>query len=358
MTGIGYLISFIYGFFRSTSQGASVATLWIEFIFIAAVIVVSGTRISKYGDVIAEKTGLGRAWIGLIMLASITSLPEFVTGISSVTIADVPDIAVGDILGACVFNLLILALLDPMDKGSPVFVKVGRSHVLSAGFGIILIGIIAASIVLRPLVPSLFHIGAYTPAIIFVYFAGIRVVYSYEKKYLSNVAEETVEKLMYTHISGQRAAAMYTVNALVIIAAASFLPFVAGDIAKETGLGEDFVGTVFVAVTTTLPEMAVSFSAMRIGAADLAIGNLLGSNMFNIGLLAMDDIIYLQGPLLLKVSTAHAVTGIMAILMTAIVLVSITYRPESKATRFGWDSISMIALAALNMYLIYLLKDL
>ncbi len=332
------------------------ATLWIEFAVVAAVIVVSGTQLSKYGDVIAEKTGLGRAWTGLIMLASITSLPEFVTGISAVTIADVPDIAVGDILGACVFNLLILALLDPMDKASPVFVKVGRSHVLSAGFGIILIGIVAASIVLRPLVPSFHHIGAYTPAIVFIYLIGIRVVYSYERKFLSTVAEETVEKLMYTHISGKRAALMYSINALVIIVAASALPFIAGSLSRQTGLGEDFMGTVFVAFTTTLPEMVVSFSAVRIGAADLAIGNLLGSNMFNIGLLAVNDILYLEGPLLLQVSTAHAVTGIMAILMTAIVLVSITYRPETKATRFGWDSISMIVLAALNMYLIYLIN--
>jgi len=333
-----------------------VAALWIEFIIIAAVIVASGTQLSKYGDVVAEKTGMGRAWTGLIMLASITSLPEFVTGISSVTIADVPDIAVGDILGSCVFNLLILALLDPMDRASPIFVKVGRSHVLSAGFGIILIGIAAASIVLRPLVPSIFHIGVYTPAIIFIYLVGIRVVYSYERKYLSTVAGEKVEKLMYTHISGKRAAFMYSLNAAVIVAAASALPFIAASLSRQTGLGEDFMGTVFVAITTSLPELVVSFSAIRIGAADLAIGNLLGSNMFNIGLLAIDDILYLEGPLLLDVSSAHAVTGIVAILMTAIVLVSITYRPETKATRFGWDSISMIALAALNMYLIYLLK--
>lgn len=358
MTGIGYLISFIYSFFTPEFFfGASVAVLWIEFIIVAAVIVVSGTQISKYGDVIAEKTGMGRAWTGLIMLASITSLPEFVTGISAVTVADVPDIAVGDILGACILNLLILALLDPMDKGSPIFVKVGRSHVLSAGFGIILLGIVAASIVLKPFVPSFFHIGAYTPVIIFIYLVGIRVVYSYEKKYLSTVAEETVEKLMYTHISGKKAAVMYSLNALVIIIAASALPFIARSLSRQTGLGEDFMGTVFVAFTTTLPEMVVSFSAIRIGAADLALGNLLGSNMFNVALLAVDDVFFLEGPLLLKVSASHAVTGIMAILMTAIVLVSITYRPERKATRFGWDSISMIVLAVLNIYLLYLLKD-
>jgi len=64
--------------------------LWIEFIICTAVIVYSGTKLTKYGDIIAEKTGLGRAWIGLILMASVTSLPELVTGISSVTFAECP----------------------------------------------------------------------------------------------------------------------------------------------------------------------------------------------------------------------------------------------------------------------------
>lgn len=86
--------------------------LWIEFIACTLAIVYSGIRLSRYGDIIAEKTGLGRAWIGVVLMASVTSLPELVTGISSVTYAGVPDIAVGDVIGSCVFNMLILAILD------------------------------------------------------------------------------------------------------------------------------------------------------------------------------------------------------------------------------------------------------
>ena len=74
--------------------------LWIGFIICTAVIVYSGTKLSKYGDIIAEKTGLGRAWVGLVLMASVTSLPELITGISSVSFANVPDIAVGDVLGS------------------------------------------------------------------------------------------------------------------------------------------------------------------------------------------------------------------------------------------------------------------
>jgi Ca2+/Na+ antiporter len=84
----------------------------LGFIICALVIIYSGTKLSKYGDLIAEKTGMGKAWFGLVLMASVTSLPELITGISSIVIVDEPDLAVGDILGSCVFNLLILSILD------------------------------------------------------------------------------------------------------------------------------------------------------------------------------------------------------------------------------------------------------
>ncbi|MBI2412806.1 MAG: sodium:calcium antiporter [Deltaproteobacteria bacterium] len=328
---------------------------WIEFIALAALIVFGGSRLSKYGDVIAEKTGIGRAWTGLILLASITSLPELFTGVSAVTIAGVPDIAVGDVMGACVFNLMTLALLDPMDRSSPLFSKIGQTHVMSAGFGILMLGVVSVSILLESAAPSAVSIGIYTPIIAVAYIVGIRTIYYYEKKFLVKLVEEAVERLKYTEIPLKRAIILYAANGLLVTVAAVFLPFVAGRLAGQTGLGASFFGTFFVAMVTTLPEFVVSFSAVRIGAYDLAIGNLLGSNMFNIALLAVDDILYAGGPLFSDISSAHATTGLMAMVMTSIVLLSISYRPERKAVmRFGWDSLSMLAIGALNMYLMYL----
>ncbi len=328
---------------------------WVEFIALAALIVFGGSRLSKYGDVIAEKTGAGRAWTGLILLASITSLPELVTGVSAVTVAGVPDIAVGDVMGACVFNLMTLALLDPMDRSSPVFSRIGQTHVVSAGFGMLMLGVASASILLESSVPSALNIGVYTPVIIIAYAVGIRTIYNYEKKFLVKLVEEAAEKLRYSEIPLKRAVILYAANAVLVTVAAVFLPFVAGRLAEETGLGTGFFGTFFVAMVTTLPEFTVSISAARIGAYDLAIGNLLGSNMFNIALLAADDILYAGGPLFADVSSAHATTGLMAMIMTSIAVLSISYRPERRAVmRFGWDSLSMLAIGALNAYLMYL----
>ena len=105
--------------------------LWLGFIVCASVIVYSGSKLSKYGDIIAEKTGLGGAWIGVVLMGFVTSLPELVTGISSVTYADVPDIAVGNVLGACVFNMLTLALLDAIYRPMPISAKAHRGHMSS-----------------------------------------------------------------------------------------------------------------------------------------------------------------------------------------------------------------------------------
>ena len=124
--------------------------LWAGFFVCTSVILYSGAKLAKYGDIIAEKTGLGRTWIGVVLMASVTSLPELVTGISSVTFAGVPDIAVGDVLGSCVFNMLILACLDLLSRPMPIYTKAQQGHIIGAGFGILLLSIVAAGLFFRP----------------------------------------------------------------------------------------------------------------------------------------------------------------------------------------------------------------
>ena len=86
--------------------------VWLQFFICAALIIVAGYKLSQYGDVLAEKSNLGRTWMGVVLLASITSLPELVTGGGAILLVGEPDLAVGSILGSCLFNLLLLAVLD------------------------------------------------------------------------------------------------------------------------------------------------------------------------------------------------------------------------------------------------------
>ncbi|MEW6417656.1 MAG: sodium:calcium antiporter [Nitrospirota bacterium] len=330
--------------------------LWLGFLICTLAIVYSGTRLSKYGDIIAEKTGLGRAWIGLVLMASVTSLPELVTGISSVTYAGVPDIAVGDVLGSCVFNILIIAILDALYRIMPISAKAHQGNILSAGFGILLLSMVTASIFLGKYIYPLGWIGPYSLFFIIIYFIAIRLVYSYEKRQISALIKEKAIELRYKDISTKTAIVNYSLNAVVVIIAATFLPEIGEGIAETTDLGQTFVGNIFIALSTSLPEVVVSMAAVKIDAIDLAIGNLFGSNIFNILILAIDDIFFIKGPLLSFANPNHIISALSAIAMTTIAIVGLTYRAEKKPLFLAWDSIGILLIYLINLMLLYMLR--
>jgi len=330
--------------------------VWSLFIACTAVILFTGTLLSKYGDILAEKSGLGRTLIGVILMASVTSLPELITGISSIIIFDLPNIAAGDVIGSCMFNLVILALLDLVDLGNPLPLpaRAHQGHVLSAGFGILLLGLVVMGVVAGERLPRIAWIGVYSVVFIAVYMVAMRMIFLHEKNRISRFIEEMAEELQYQHMSGARALAMYVLNAVVLIGAATYLPHLGEQIAELTGLGQTFVGNILIAVSTSLPEVAVSVAAVRIGAIDMAVGNLFGSNLFNIAVLALDDILYVKGPLLLWISSTHIIAAISAICMTAIAIIGLTYRTTNKKPLvFSWDSLGILGIYGVAIFLLY-----
>lgn len=329
---------------------------WIEFIVCTSAIVYSGTRLSKYGDIIAEKTGLGRAWIGIVLMASVTSLPELVTGISSVTYAGVPDIAVGDVLGSCVFNMLILAILDTMYRPAPISTKAHQGHVLSAAFGLLLMSIVCVSMFLRENISPIGWLGPYSFLFIVIYLIAMRLVFTYEKRKITEFLKEMAEELQYKDVSMKTAVLHYGLNALIVVIAAMFLPKIGEGIAETTGLGQTFVGNIFIAVSTSLPEVVVSVAAVRLGAVDLAIGNLFGSNVFNIFILALDDIFFLKGPLLSYASPNHIISALSAMAMTTIAIIGLTYRAEKKRLFIALDSLGILVVYIANLLLLLMMK--
>ncbi|MEW6600502.1 MAG: sodium:calcium antiporter [Nitrospirota bacterium] len=330
--------------------------LWIGFIICTAAIVYAGTRLTRYGDIIAEKTGLGATWIGVVLMASVTSLPELVTGISSVTFSGVPDIAAGDILGSCVFNMLILAVLDAMHRPMPISAKAHHGHVLSAGFGIVLMSVVIISLFIGDRMLSIGWIGPYSLLIPIIYLTAMRMIYFYEKKQLADFMQERVEELKYKDIATRTAVLNYAGNAVIVIIAAVFLPKIGEGIAETTGLGQTFVGNIFIAISTSLPEVVVCTAALRMDAVNLAIGNLFGSNIFNICILAIDDIFYTDGAILSFVNTNHIISAVCAVIMTSIAIIGLTYRTEKKRLFLAWDSIGIVFTYIINLMSLYSLR--
>lgn len=324
--------------------------IWAQFLLCVAVIGVAGVRLIRYGDAIAVLTGLSRSWVGLILVATVTSLPELVTGLSSVTIAAAPDIAVGDALGSCVFNLTILALLDIFYRKGSIYAVASPSHLLSAVFGVILLGMVALVLLLtsQGVLPSIAHISWATPAIIALYVLAMRTLY------LAEQGHRNSNPLEGSPISLKRALTGYAMASTVIVASGIWLPLIGVELAEVMGWSNSFVGTLFVALATSVPELATTWGALRIGAIDLAIGNLLGSNLFDVLILAIDDLAYRPAALYAHVSPMHTLSALTGSVMSGVVVVALAYRPASRIWHIGsWASIALLALYLLNALVHY-----
>lgn len=330
----------------------SVILPWLEFIVCASVIAVAGTALTRYGDTIARLSGMSRTWVGLVLVATATSLPELFTGVSSVTVANAPNIAVGDVLGSCIFNLVLLVLLDALDRSQPMFTRVDEVHVLTAGFGVILVGFVGAMLLLgaSPLSVQLFHVGAYAPLILALYLISMRSMFLYERR----IKPAPQAPGQTASITLKQALLRYAVAASVVAAAGSWLPFIGVEISEAMGWRASFVGTLFIAAATSLPEMVVAITAVRIGATDMAIANLLGSNLFDVLILAIDDVAYQPGALLWSVSPTHAVTAFAVVLMSGIFIVASLYRPEGRVLGIAsWSSLALLMVYLLSSFVIY-----
>ena len=332
-----------------------IVAVWLQFAALVVLIALAGSRLSRYGDIIAEKTGLSGTWIGVVMLATVTSLPELATGVSAVAFAGTPDLAVGDILGSCVFNLAIIVLLDFLYRKESVYRRASQGHILAAGFGIMLIGFAGFSVVLsaQGSVAQIGHIGIYTLIIVILYFVAMRTVFRYERDNFKESAEQAAE--IYADTTLRVAVIGYLLAGSVVVGAGASLPFVGERITTLMGWHATFVGTLFVAFATSVPEMVVTLAALRIGALDMAIGNVLGSNLFNIAILAVDDLLFLPGPLFAHVSPLHGVSALSAIMMSGIAIVGLLYRPRGRVFQtVGWMSLFLFLIYLLNTYILFL----
>jgi cation:H+ antiporter len=323
----------------------------IGFIISASIIVYGGTKLSIYGDKIADFTGLGKAWVGLVLMSSVTSLPELITGLSAVTIVDAPDLAAGDIFGSCVFNLLILSVLDVQVK-KPLLSVVKSGHIVAAILGIILLAIVGVAIYLSGATPNLLWINSFTFIIMGAYFLSVWGIFKYE-----NDAQKLEPTKVISHNKSELKNAIvgYILHAMVVIAAAIFLPYFGDHIATYSGMEASFFGTLFIAAATSLPELVVSLSALRIGSLDMAVGNLLGSNIFNMFILGIDDVFYTKGSLFSNISQAHLLSVLVTIIMSAAVGLGLIFKPTKKHfLMFSFDTLIVIILYISLMIYLYL----
>jgi cation:H+ antiporter len=329
--------------------------VWLKFVICLAIILVSGTKLSRYGDAIAEKTGLGGIWIGLILIAVITSMPELVTGVSAAALVKSPDLAVGILFGSNMLNLGVIALLDVLSHPTPVLSRASPGHIASAGLMILLVAIAAGAIAAGGRISGLALGWLGVPAIIIliVYLVGVRGMFYLEKKRRLVALPEG--PLRYEAISRRATYIRFALAAVAIIGAGIWLSFIGDEIAQVTGWGATFAGSLFLAITTSLPEVVVAVSALRLGAIDMGVAAMLGSNIFNMAIIAPVDLAYSQGPILSFASPAYVVTALVVIAMGALVIAGLRLRPRRMTFAvMSWYSPGLIGLYIFGAYALFI----
>lgn len=324
----------------------------IAFLVSAAAVVTAGAVLTRAADAIAEATGLGRAWIGAVLLAGATSLPEIATDLSAVRM-NAPNLAAGDLFGSSLANMLILAIVDQLSrKGGGVLRGAAIENALTGCLAIIL-NTLGALFVLTKWRTTLLGVSPQSLVLLLVYLGGTRTVYRNGVRHAETLASASQQKAPASSRTLKRSLAVFAGAAAIILVASPALAWSAKQLAQVTGLGSTFIGTWLLGLSTSLPELATSLAAVRIGAFDLAVGTLFGSNSFNMVIFAVLDLASPAGSIFSGLSRAHAISGTLAVVLMGLGLASILYRAERRFVMLEPDSALMILVYLFSIWIMY-----
>lgn len=325
------------------------AVILAQFVFSALLIIAAGTYLTTSADRIAEITGLGKLIIGSILLAGATSLTEVFVGINAVN-QRIPELAMGNLLGACLVNLFILGFADCIHHShKKKFSLISAGHALSACLLIILIILVAIGILLVPERggPTFFNASIPSYLILGIYLLSMWIIFKnqnalQEKKISFNVPlKEIMPSLM-----------IFIISAMVIAYACPILVNAAETLSFKTGLGETFIGLTLVSISTSLPELTATTKAVRMGSYDMAFGNILGSNAYNMVVIALLDFI-VDGSIFAAIGTIHIFTCLAIIMCISIAIIGQLYQVERAKRMFEPDAILVMLTVVVSYYLIY-----
>jgi len=334
--------------------------LWqaiIIFLLSAAVLVRAGSSLAGYADQIAERMRMSRLFVGTLMLAFATSLPEVVAEVTAAQ-AGAPDLAVGDLFGSSMANMAILAVIDLLYRGR-VWPSVELGHARVAAVAIALTAIVALSI-LMPSRPEIAGIGLTPIAVIILYV--LAVAWFRRMPLLARPGLDDRRIPLQKPTGWSEKAAQFSLGKLwfrfglavaFIFVSAPIVTLSVKVIADQTGIAQTFLGALALGITTSLPELVASIASVRIGAYDMAVGNLFGSNVGNMSILVFADIAYSDGPILSAVSPTHVMTGLGAILLMAIAVAAIVGESEqTRVRKLEPDAIVLLLAYVFTMTLI------
>lgn len=292
-------------------MGSEVSDLLIAiliFLVSASVVVYCGTKLAVYGDALAELTGLGRLFVGSILVALATSLPELSTNISAVSLNPPnPAIAIGNVFGANMINLFTFGAVALVFGGSRFLsnVSVEQKYLVFIAILMTVVGLLFISV---PLNASAFNIGLPAGIILIMYVLGMWFIYKKKPDDENSGSDEIQTTLTLT-----KAWLLFGVVSAGVVVGGIFLAISTDQIADITGISSGVLGIIAVSIVTTMPEASATIAAARMKAYDLGVAGLFGSCVFNVTIIGYADIFYRDGIITTQGEPAHQIAGLVAV---------------------------------------------
>ena len=329
-----------------------------------AFVILAGARAVRYGDLLAEKTRLSSAWVGLVLLAALTSLPELVVTIAAQLAVSRPGLVMSNVCGSNLFNLLIFGLVDLTVGAAPISFYLDKRLVRPAVNGMFIMSIAIVSMLLpRWLWGRVAVVAGWVSslAVVSVYFRIMTLKQEGGEAAKIPKAPKTPKwRAKQDALSLGQVIVRFAGFALVLVASGTALILLCDKLlANEIVIGsfsfrvdESVVGMVVLAMITSLPEVAVSLSAVRREQYEMAVGNILGSNIFNVCLLPIAHFVRPTEPFWSAATPVNAASLAMAMLLAGVIAVGIRFKTRRSLFGVGWDGFVVAALGVLTFFFV------
>lgn len=324
--------------------------IWISFIAVAALIIIAGSRLSILADKLAKLLNISSSTIGLLLVSIITSLPELSTSLGAAIKVGQPNLSLGNTLGSDLFNLMIIALCDITCRKKGLLRKCGKKITPVIHYLCMISALVITLTVPNAISVSGFNFNIGSIGIIILY---VCIFLSTHKSGTANSKSAVDSEHQIDKPELIKTLSLFALAALVIIISGTILASLGDKIADQTGLEESFVGSLFLALATSLPELTVSFTAVKIGSYGLMLGNIIGSNMFNVFIAAITDVAYHKEALHIpsNISSGLLIIAGCVIVMALLVIAGVKQKKEAKT--IAWESVSILLFYLAGLFALY-----
>jgi cation:H+ antiporter len=350
--------------------GLDTAVLVTVFIACSAATWVAGIFLSKTTDALDVRFGLGEALGGLILLAITGSLPEIAIT-ASAALSGHLDLAVGNLIGGVAIQTLVLVALDfAAGPQRPLSFLVGSLVPVIEGLMVIVVLATALAGAALPSSTNLFGASPTSYAVVALWILGVWLVnrVRLHADWVGEAPEATpgrrhVREAMpadqdhpYTGKSTAIVVAIFLAGSLVTLVAGVLLQQSGNVLAGRMGMQGAVFGATFLAAATALPEISSGIAAVRLGDMQLAEGDILGGNSFQITLFLLADL--LAGtPVIVAARHSDVWLGGVGLVMTGIACAAVIARPRRTYFWLGMDSILLVVIYALGILLLTRVVD-